>query len=213
MCFRHGIFSLIDMMEKCLLFGAVLTLLLGCKAKKMTVEGELPSVDSISMSLIDSTSLMVAEEDTLIAKNIDTIPDEKVAEVTRPVPEVVVSMRKTPCFGSCPSFEFRIYSSGNVIYRGERNVEKIGVYEGHVHHNTIQVIIATADSVGYFDLEDSYPPVEERIPDLPSTITSVKFGDAEKNITNNHNAPSNLIKFEKYLLQILNNIELTKSKP
>ena len=55
-----------------------------------------------------------------------------------------------------------------------------------------------AESFGYFSLENYYPISHQKISDLPSTFTYVRYGEKLKKIENLYDAPNSLRDFEKY---------------
>ena len=55
-------------------------------------------------------------------KNTET----KVKEIKK---ELVISLERTPCYGTCPIYKMEIFSDGSAFYHGERFVDRIGDYE------------------------------------------------------------------------------------
>lgn len=122
--------------------------------------------------------------------------------------ELIASIRKTPCYGYCPVFEYKYYSDGRVSYNGQLHVDRIGVYETWVDIEFKSKIESLAQSIKYFSLEEEYPPNGRRIEDLPSTITYLKIDDREKSIKNNYDSPLVLRDFEKELLLLFNSLPM-----
>ncbi len=146
----------------------------------------------------------------IITPEVEASKEEPVVEPEEILPWVLASIRKTSCFGKCPVFEFRVFSDGRLEYDGKRFVEMEGLYEATAPEGMLEAIKTEAKKSGYMNLEDDYPTNGARIPDLPSTYTSLKFEEAEKKIKNNHNAPKALIAFEKYLVSWIEKVAWKK---
>ena len=43
-----------------------------------------------------------------------------------------LAMRRTPCYGKCPTYKLNIFSNGDIIYQGIRFVEKLGLYKSTI---------------------------------------------------------------------------------
>jgi hypothetical protein len=109
-----------------------------------------------------------------------------------------ISIRRTACFGKCPSYEARIMSDGTAYYMGGNNVERMGSYTAMVDKNELKNLIEMAKKAKYFSFQDRYPADRNNeIADLPSTLTSVNDGRSEKKISNNYDCPAELIEFER----------------
>jgi hypothetical protein len=114
----------------------------------------------------------------------------------------VAGYDKTPCFGKCPVYSVKFYSDGKVTWHGKMNVERMGWHESKVGQEVLKKITDMAFAKGFFDLEKEYP-VEQRVADLPATITYVRIGEREKKVRNFMSAPENLAVFEKFLEDII----------
>jgi len=107
--------------------------------------------------------------------------------------DIIISLERTPCYGSCPIYKMSIYSDGTALYYGKRFVNKIGSYSFRVSKETIEYILNKAIEINFFQLEDQYT---ENISDLPKTITYIKNGKEKKKIVNYYGAPKKLREFE-----------------
>jgi hypothetical protein len=110
----------------------------------------------------------------------------------------VISIRRTACFGKCPSYEARIMSDGSAVYIGGNNVERMGTYTAVANKDELKTLVDMSRQVKYFSFQDRYPADRKNeIADLPSTLTSVNDGRSEKKIVNNYDCPAELIEFER----------------
>ena len=81
-----------------------------------------------------------------------------------------VSIERTPCFGKCAAYTLTIYRDGKAEYIGRSNAPRQGKYTGSVDRATMETLLAKAEAIGYFGLEDKY---DSQVTDLPSTIIRV----------------------------------------
>lgn len=115
---------------------------------------------------------------------------------------VSASIRKTPCFGKCPVFSVEFSGTGKAFYKGKKNVKRIGEFEADITHIQRGMILEKAQQIGYFNMAKTYPKEDQMIADFPMTITNIKFGRQNKTVTNNSDAPQELIDFENFLLEM-----------
>ena len=74
--------------------------------------------------------------------------ETKVKELKK---ELIISLQRTPCYGTCPIYKMEIFSDGSAFYHGERFVEKMGNYEFSVSKETLNYILKKADEIGFFE--------------------------------------------------------------
>ena len=116
--------------------------------------------------------------------------ETKVKELKK---ELIISLQRTPCYGTCPIYKMEIFSDGSAFYHGERFVDKLGDYEFTVSQETINYILKKAVEIGFFELEDIYTA---NITDLTKTITFIKNCKYEKRVIDYYDAPKRLKEFE-----------------
>lgn len=146
-----------------------------------------------------SKTVQAVPLDTLITQSDETArPPEHFAYL-------VAVFKKTACFGKCPVFEVKFYSDGKVTWYGKMNVDRQGWHTSMVSPEVLKSITSKAKELNYFDLEARYP-ADLQVADLPSTITYVRVGDVEKQVVNTHDAPENLLAFERFLSEIIESL-------
>lgn len=119
-----------------------------------------------------------------------------------------VTLERTVCFGTCPSYKVTLRRDGTISYDGKRFVQLEGKYEGTFYgfDRLAQLIL----SRGYFNFKDEYTV---NMTDLPSTITSVVRNGKRKTITNYGDAgPVELWGIEMAIDGILKGAKLEKAK-
>jgi hypothetical protein len=125
--------------------------------------------------------------------------------------DVVITLERTACHGTCPVYKLTIYGSGTVIYEGRYYVKTTGNVESTINEGKIEQLVAEFEKIDYFSLNDSY---EERvITDAPSAITSTTLGGETKSITHYHgdlNAPEELEELEDKIDEVVNSEQWIK---
>ena len=140
-----------------------------------------PATDSPVEVVIDTTLVI---EDTILV-------DE--------APHLLLSFERTACYGRCPAYLFQLYDNGDATYEGKRHANLIGVHLATASRAQIDSLVAKAAKIRFFDLEDKYPVDTAPISDLPNTIIHIVLGEKEKQIINNHLAPSELKELENHI--------------
>jgi len=142
--------------------------------------------------------LEVLEEDTVIY-------DKYVFDVQDTINPifVLVSLERMHCYGECPEYSAEFFSNGRILFRGFKNVDKLGDYEAFIDRPTVAKIRAMAERIGYFNLQEFYPAYGAIIDDFPITVTYVNFIFKENTVTNIHSSPVRLHKFERLLDEVL----------
>ncbi len=85
--------------------------------------------------------------------------------------EVVITLERTACFGSCPVYTITILEDGTVQYEGDRNVTATGYQVSEISPETVAAMVAAFEDAGYFGWDDAYDT--QTVSDLPTVITSV----------------------------------------
>lgn len=107
--------------------------------------------------------------------------------------ELIISLERTACYGTCPIYKMEIFSDGSAFYHGERFVDNLGDYEFFVSKETINYILNKSSEIGFFNMEDRYT---SNITDLPKTIILIKKDNQKKKIIDYYGAPKELKEFE-----------------
>lgn len=141
----------------------------------------------------------------------EPVTDKPVVEepaTEKPAEEVyqLIGFQKTACFGKCPVYEVKFYSNNTATWHGRMNVEREGWHEAKLEGKVIGDIQKKADALGYWDFYERYP-MENKVVDLPSTITYVRVGDMIKTVNNTHEAPKELEEFENYVSEVIEGLD------
>ena len=109
--------------------------------------------------------------------------------------ELIISLQRTACFGTCPIYKIEIYTDGSGTYTGTRFVENIGLTEFNLSEADLNLILSQAEAIGFANMEEEY---SEPISDLPTTFIQIK----DKRIRDYTGAPKKLKNLEKLIDQL-----------
>lgn len=144
--------------------------------------------------------------------NIEIEPKEDFKPILPIIPTVqlLVKIDRTPCYGKCPVFTIELYDDGNVKYNGVAFVDKKGLFTAQVPPEFIKRIQSKALSIKYLSFENKYPIAPVVIADLPITTTFIRIGTKDKQISDNFDAPRDLIDFENWLVHQFDKLDWQK---
>ena len=94
--------------------------------------------------------------------------------------DVVITLERTPCFGTCPVYSLTIHGDGTVVYEGKDFVEVKGTAETTMSQGKVDKLLSEFDKADYFSLKDGY--TERTITDAPTVITSITIDGKSKTI-------------------------------
>lgn len=120
--------------------------------------------------------------------------------------DVVFTMKRTPCLGSCKVYNLRIWNDGTVSYHGQQHVQHTGHFRVQIPAEEVDGIITRALAINFFDYAAEYPTGGIRIMDLPSTISTLTVKGKTHQITN-RNYPNPDVPDEMQLLEQLGEFE------
>lgn len=98
----------------------------------------------------------------------------------------LVTLERTPCYGTCPVYNVTLMSDGNVRFEGIRNVSAIGMTTWRVSADSAAAIFRFADSVQFASLADRFdfgePGCSPYIADLPGFAVTVESAGVPKRV-------------------------------
>lgn len=150
------------------------------------------------------------KEQVMMLAEDKPVPEEAEIQLEIPVPQDSLSIlyQRTACFGTCPIFVLKIYKSGYATYEGTNFVEMMGKFDGYAPQGALEAVMAQANGIGYFNMQDRY---DAMVSDLPSIITEITGPNGNrKRVNNRYGGPKSL----QDLYPILDHvIESTEWKP
>jgi Domain of unknown function (DUF6438)/Ankyrin repeats (3 copies) len=106
--------------------------------------------------------------------------------------ETVITLERTTCYGTCPSYTVAILKDGTVNYFGREYVRVKGAAQWKVDPAMIDSLVKEFIKIDYFSLDDGYTGIKKPdgtfsqvTGDLPTTITSLSLSGKHKEIVDN----------------------------
>ena len=103
--------------------------------------------------------------------------ESDISNSTSPL-DISVSLQKTPCYGTCPVYNFQALNNGRATLRVDRFAEDVigqnlthGDYTGTIEASDLEVIASFAEGLGYFELLNKYD--DPMVMDLPAAISTI----------------------------------------
>lgn len=130
-------------------------------------------------------------------------------------PEILITIERQPCLGSCPVYSARIYTDGTVIYNGVDSVKVIGEKRYKIAEEWVKRLLEAFEKADYFSFKDEYISDEngKTLTCLPTTITSILLNGKKKQVINYYKAPKELERLEtaiEFLADLDKNIRRLK---
>lgn len=116
--------------------------------------------------------------------------------------DLVITLERTECYGSCPVYKLTIRGDGSVVYEGKKFVRTTGTKKTKIDQKTLDTLIESFSAINYVNLDDSYTSIhnpdgtESIVTDLPTTYTSFTLNGNRKAVTDYVGAPKELKELE-----------------
>lgn len=99
--------------------------------------------------------------------------------------DLVITMERTMCFGTCPDYKLTIKANGTVTFRGGQFTKTKGTAKSRITKSSLRDLVAAFDRVDLDSFADDYSQgsvCESYITDLPSEIISLKRDGKTKQV-------------------------------
>lgn len=121
----------------------------------------------------------------------------------------VITLERTPCFGTCPVFRLSIWKDGRVEFDGERFVTQVGKATASLAPAAVDSLLAELDAGGYFGFAERYehgePACGLYATDSPSVLTSVSMRGRTRSVRHDYGcsaAPPELGRLERRIEEV-----------
>jgi len=132
----------------------------------------------------------------------------KSAQQSKSTAYPILIMEKTTCFGTCPSFIFKVYPDGNVSYLGREFTERIGDFKATISKEELAELRLKFDKANFFSFANVY---SASIKDLPTTFLYYDNGSQNSKITDYYGAPEELKNLEAEVEKLIESIDWQKN--
>ncbi len=185
--------------------------IIGCSSSKDTTK--ISGENNNEVALINETEETKEGEKIntgIVSKGEKEDPREKLlADAIANYPDSLIAMlKKTPCYGRCPVFSFKIYSSGFVDYYGKANTEMEGLYSGKLTDENVAIVLKKIEKINFFELNNIY---DTNVTDFPSVNVYANKDGKKKQIIDRQGGPKDLKELEALLDEMIKTVKWTKS--
>jgi len=118
--------------------------------------------------------------------------------------KMIVEVIKSPCYGDCPVYDFKVFSTGQAELEAKNNMNWVGSYASRMSRSKIGHIRKMFERIDFFSLEDQYTSLES---DAPTTEIWYKKGDQEKKVKFYGDGPEDLKNLITELQEIVDDTE------
>ena len=122
---------------------------------------------------------------------------------------IVISMKKTMCYGQCPVYEIEIYNDHTAKYIGEKNVDNVGEFIATLPEERYNTILQQFKNASFFEFEKEY---RAAVSDLPTTYLFFSYEGKSKKVMDYYGAPKSLKALEKMVVELVNELKWEKYK-
>lgn len=180
-----------------LLIATIFFVFCSCKDKHKIAQAE-ESMESLSTENADSSIVNDAFSD--LEDDFDfseTAEDSGTFEIG----DVVSTLERGACFGRCPIYKVKIYSSGYASYEGVNFVDQIGLYKSQFSEKELTDIAIKGVEFGLDTMALSYD--QPRVTDLPTTHIGTLIEGKLKTIKMRYGYPESLRSYRNYLEELI----------
>jgi len=125
--------------------------------------------------------------------------------------DLMITMERTACHGTCPVYKLSIQGNGDVTYNGQDFVQVKGKQTAGLSLVQIQDLVSAFEQAKFFTLRDY---THEDTTDSPSAITSITLNGKTKTVNHyygDNSAPQGLFDLESKIDEITNSRQWTGS--
>ncbi len=123
--------------------------------------------------------------------------------------DILLSMKKTSCYGPCPVYELIIHKNGFVKLTAEEHLDLKGEFYTTLPGSKLRTLISKFKKAGFFEMEGQYTSI---IKDLPTTWVYFSNEGRQKKIKDYYGAPESLRDLEKELSSLLESEDWKKKQ-
>ncbi|HXY02973.1 MAG TPA: DUF6438 domain-containing protein [Terriglobales bacterium] len=120
-----------------------------------------------------------------VGESVTILSIQKRSEVHIPFPEIHdwnslrITLRRSACYGICPTYRTEIHGDGTVLYNGEANVGTTGEKKLKISQPSLVQLVDAFRKADYFSLADGYV---SGITDMPTYASSISFDGQSKSV-------------------------------
>ncbi len=121
---------------------------------------------------------------------------------------ISISLERTGCFGTCPSYVLTILRDGNVTFEGREYVKSKGVFRKKIGTATLTSLFKKIEEIHFWELEDSYRTKINpdgsisMITDMPTQYVTVRSATKSKRVEDYYGTPPGVKDLERLIDEV-----------
>ncbi len=123
--------------------------------------------------------------------------------------ELLIELKRTPCYGSCPVYTLKIDKNGKGLFDGVENVERIGRFSFSLSQEELVELENAFLQVDFYQLRNIYDGL---VSDLPTTYITYNKDGNRKKIMDYYHAPATLRALENRIETLVLSKKMRKIK-
>ena len=97
------------------------------------------------------------------------------------ISDVVITLERSQCYGSCPAYKLSIYGDGRVVYQGQSHVRVKGMQTAQISADRVRELVQAFDAAGFYSMDAEYhPPTTDR----PAYTTAIALAGKVTKVVN-----------------------------
>lgn len=129
-----------------------------------------------------TTKDTVVKEEAVVALDNNVTPDD-----------IVFTLKKGGCYGSCPVYTLRIYKNQYTEFIGKKHTNKIGAFGKMISKSEFDALIKKFEDSNFISFDEVY---ESNIADLPLATISYQKGELKKTVVGKTERPEPVHKLQ-----------------
>lgn len=86
--------------------------------------------------------------------------------------DLMITLNRTACYGTCPVYELTIEADGSIAFDGKKHTKTVGNAKGKIDIRQIDRLLDEFNSVDYLDLDEVYD--EKTCPSYSTDMSTVR---------------------------------------
>ncbi|MCC7164869.1 MAG: hypothetical protein IT331_20400 [Anaerolineae bacterium] len=138
------------------------------------------------------------------------VPATKVTDILQSpatLQDVVITLERTMCFGSCPVYLLTIKGDGTVIFDGRKYVKDEGQHITTISQEDVKALVLEFERINYFSFSNF---TDYDMTDMPYAITSITINGTTTTVEHYHgdgDAPKELFELERKIDKVSNSTQ------
>ena len=123
--------------------------------------------------------------------------------------DILLSMKKSSCYGPCPVYEMKIYTNGFATLTAVEYLDLKGEFYTKLTGSKVKTLVSKFKEAGFFEMEGQYTSITK---DLPTTWIYFTNEGRQKRIKDYDGAPESLKELENELSLLLESEDWKKKQ-